>query len=63
MMDPRRRKRVVVPVVAFTIAMGALARSKGLGAVRTVDALLLFAAGMAAGVLLTALLSAREPSD
>ena len=61
-MNPNRR-RVVIPIVVLIIVSGALSRSPHLSAIRTVDALLLLAAGAAVGVALTALLHRQPPTS
>jgi hypothetical protein len=58
-MTNRNRGPVVASVVVFVLATGALTRSNALASVRSVDALLLFVAGMAAGAALTRLLGRK----
>lgn len=54
------RRAIVVPIVVCVLALGALARSNALDTVRTVDALLIFVAGVAAGVAFVRLLATRR---
>jgi len=54
------RWRVTFPLIICIFAMGALTRSPEVASIRLVDMLLLFAAGMAAGVALAAFRSTRK---
>jgi len=60
-MDKPVRKSVVGSVIVFIIVMGRLLSSNALATIRTVDALLLFAAGLSAGVVLVQVLNMRKP--
>jgi hypothetical protein len=60
-MDKGRRRAVVVSVLICILALGVLLRSHAFATVRLVDALLLFVAGMSAGVALVQLLVTRRP--
>lgn len=59
-MERRRRSLIIVPVIICALTLGALTRSHALESVRAVDALMLFVAGAAAGVSLTAVLVSRR---
>ncbi len=59
-MDKPVRKSVVVSVIIFILVMGRLVSSGVLANIRNVDALLLFAAGLSAGVALVQVLSRRK---
>ena len=61
-MDKPVRKSLVVSVIVFIIVMGRLLSSNALATIRAVDALLLFAAGLSAGVVLVQILNMRKSS-
>ena len=59
--DKDERRPIIISVLVFVMALGALTRSNALSTVRAVDALLLFAVGMSAGVTLARVLVLRKP--
>jgi len=59
-MDKPVRKSVVVSVIVFILVTGRLVSSGVLANIRNVDALLLFAAGLSAGVALVQVLGMRK---
>ena len=53
------RRAVVVPIVICVLALGALTRSNALDSIRAVDAVLIFVAGVSAGVAFVRVLGTR----
>lgn len=54
------KRALIVSVVVFVIALGRLTMSGALANIRNVDALLLFAVGLSAGVALVQILQMRR---
>lgn len=57
MTSPKRR--FIMPLIACFLALGALSRSPGIASIRTVDALLILAAGFSGGVAFGLFLASR----
>ncbi|MEO8277947.1 MAG: hypothetical protein ABI639_17185 [Thermoanaerobaculia bacterium] len=55
-----RRPSIIVPILICIFTIGALARSPGLAAIRGVDAVLLVATGLLAGVALGQIIARRD---
>jgi hypothetical protein len=58
--DGVRTRRILIPALVLIVTLGALTSSGALSAVRSVDALLIFVAGVSAGVLLVGLFASRR---
>jgi hypothetical protein len=50
MVEPRKRARLVMPIILAVVLLGTMVSRGRLEQIRTVDALSLFAAGLAVGV-------------
>jgi hypothetical protein len=62
-MEKGKRRALVVSVVIFVTALGRLTTTGALTNIRSVDALLLFAVGMSAGVVFVQLLQMRKSKE